>query len=93
VASYGIRGELVATARAVGRGRARVRQSLLPRLKPSSGEAEFFPEGEAVPRRLHVPSVVIREQWSEWGNNVRYLWTCVIVVGESRRDHGTIILC
>jgi hypothetical protein len=51
----------MATARAVGRGRARVRQSLLLRLKPSSGEAEFFPEGEAVPRRLHVPSVVIRE--------------------------------
>jgi hypothetical protein len=55
VASCGIREELVAAAREVGRGRDRVRQSLLPRLKPSSGEAEFSPEGEVVPIRVHVP--------------------------------------
>jgi hypothetical protein len=28
----------------------------------SSGEAEFSPEGEVVPRRMHVPSGVVREQ-------------------------------
>jgi hypothetical protein len=39
-----------------------VRRSLLPRLKPCSGEAEFSPEGEDVPRHVHVPSGVVREQ-------------------------------
>jgi hypothetical protein len=32
------------------------------RLKLSSGEAEFSAEGEAVLRRLHVPSRVVQEQ-------------------------------
>jgi hypothetical protein len=59
VASYGIRVELVATARAVGRGRAQVRQSLLPRQEQSSGEAEFSPEGEAMLRHVHVPFEVV----------------------------------
>jgi hypothetical protein len=39
-----------------------VRQSLLLRLKPCLSEADFSPEGEAVPRRVHVPSGVVREQ-------------------------------
>jgi hypothetical protein len=60
--SYGIHEELVATARAVGRGRARARRSFLPRLKPSLSKAEFSPKGEDVPRRLHVPSGVVRVQ-------------------------------
>jgi hypothetical protein len=36
-------------AMVVGRGRARARRSLLPRLKQSSGEAEFSPKSEVVP--------------------------------------------
>jgi hypothetical protein len=46
VISCGIRGELVAcaTVRAVGRDRARVRQSFLLSRKPSLGEAELSSE-------------------------------------------------
>jgi hypothetical protein len=58
-----------------------------------SSEAEFSPEGEVVPRRVHVPSRVIREQWLEWGSSVWYSRACVIVVGESRWDCGLIVLC
>jgi hypothetical protein len=32
-------------------------------------DAEFSPEGEAVPRRVHVPSGVVREQWPKWGSS------------------------
>lgn len=42
-----------------------MRRNFLPRLKPSSGEAVFSPVGKGVPRRLHVPSGVIREQWPD----------------------------
>jgi hypothetical protein len=61
VASYRIHRGLVATAKAVGRGRAWAGQSFLSRLKLSLGDAESSPEGEAVPRRLHIPSGVVRE--------------------------------
>jgi hypothetical protein len=63
--SCGIRGKLVATARAVGQGGAQARRSLLPRLKSYLGNAECSPKGEVVPRHTHVPSGVVREQWLE----------------------------
>jgi hypothetical protein len=93
VASCGIRGELVAAARVVGRGHAPTRRRLLPRLKPSSDEAKFSPGGEVVPKRVHVPSEVVREQRAVWWRSVRYSQACIIVVGESRCDHGPIVLC
>ena len=80
-------------ARAGCRSRAQARRSLLSRLRPSSNEEEFSPEGEVVLRRVHVPSEVVREQWPEWRSSVRYSRACVVVVGESRWDHDPITPC
>jgi hypothetical protein len=61
-----------------------MRQSFLLGLGSSSGEVEFCPKSEVVPRHLHVPCGVVRKQWPKWGSSVWYLRVCVIVVGESR---------
>jgi hypothetical protein len=70
-----------------------VRRRLLPRLKPSSGEAEFSPEGEVVPRHVHVLSRIVWEQRPKWGSSGRNSRVCVIVVAENGWDCGPIALC
>jgi hypothetical protein len=61
-------------------------------LRPSSGEAEFPPEAEAMASH-YMSCLELLKQCPERGNSAWYSHLCVIVGGESRFDYGPIALC